>query len=234
MTFSATAPTLSILIPAYNEQATIAETLERVRQTPHSKEIIVVDDCSTDGTREWLQTHAGTDVRLLCHERNLGKGAALRTAMAAAVGDMLLIQDADLEYDPNDYDRLIDPIVRGAADVVFGSRFTGHGAHRVLYFWHYVGNRFLTLMSNVFTNINLTDMECGYKVFSRQAAGGLTIEQNRFGVEPELVAKVARKGLRIYEVPISYYGRTYAEGKKIGWRDGVKAIWCILKYNLVG
>jgi len=225
--------TLSIVIPAYNEAETINQLLDAVKATPYRKEIIVVDDCSSDGTRELLQGLDHSEISVYFHEKNQGKGAALRTGFSKTSGDIVLIQDADLEYDPAEYPILLKPILDGRADVVYGSRFAGHGAHRVLYFWHYVGNRFLTFLSNIFTNINLTDMETCYKVFRKEALEGIVIEQNRFGFEPEITAKMAKKKLRIYEVPISYYGRTYEEGKKIGWRDGVQAIWCILKYNLL-
>jgi glycosyltransferase involved in cell wall biosynthesis len=225
---------LSIVIPCYNERDTIEEIIDAVRAAPGGeKQIIVVDDCSGDGTRELLDSHLKEKVdTLLFHPVNRGKGAALRTGIAAASGDVVIIQDADLEYDPNQYPLLIEPILQDKADVVYGSRFTGSGPHRVLYFWHRVGNGLLTLVSNMFTNLNLTDMETCYKVFRREIVQGITIEEDRFGFEPEITAKVARLGVRIYEVGISYYGRTYAEGKKIGWRDGVRAIWCILKYNL--
>ena len=223
---------LSILIPVYNEEKTVALLLDKVKQAPFDKEIVVVDDGSTDGTREILEGFDDPFMHVIFHEVNIGKGAALRTAINSASGDILIFQDADLEYDPKEYPFLLQPILDGMADVVYGSRFAGHGAHRVFYFWHYVGNRILTLLSNIFTNINLTDMECGYKVFTRQALKGITIEQSGFGVEPEITAKIARKRLRIYEVPISYYGRTYEEGKKVGWRDGLQALWCVLKYNL--
>lgn len=228
---------LSIVIPVYNERDTILELLAAVLQTPYQKEVIVVDDGSTDGTRECLEQFAGrqpagNEVRVVLHEKNIGKGGALRTGFSYAEGDIILIQDADLEYDPVEYPVLLQPIIAGKADVVFGSRFAGQGAHRVLYFWHYVGNRFLTLLSNFFTNLNLTDMETCYKVFTREALVGVEIRENRFGFEPEITAKLARKRLRIYEVPISYYGRTYEEGKKIGWRDGFWAMWCIVRYNL--
>jgi glycosyltransferase involved in cell wall biosynthesis len=223
---------LSIVIPVFNEVQTIEAILKAVQATSFEKEIIVVDDGSTDGTREILKNIVGKELRIFFHEKNSGKGSALRTAFSKTTGDIVLIQDADLEYDPEEYPILLKPIVDGKADVVYGSRFAGHGAHRVIYFWHYVGNKFLTLMSNLFTNINLTDMETCYKVFTRSALEGVNIRQNRFGFEPEITAKMARKKLRIYEVPISYYGRTYEEGKKIGWKDGIKAIWCILRYNL--
>jgi glycosyltransferase involved in cell wall biosynthesis len=226
---------LSIVIPCYNERETIAQILERVcRAAPaHAKEIIVVDDCSTDGTRQLLAGELGARVdRLILHEANGGKGAALRSGIEAATGEIVIIQDADLEYDPAEYEKLVEPILDGRADVVFGSRFISGGSRRVLYFWHYVGNRALTLLSNVFTNLNLSDMETCYKVFRREVVQAIRIEEDRFGFEPEITAKVARLKCRIYEVGISYYGRTYEEGKKIGWRDGVSALRCILKYNL--
>jgi len=224
--------TVSIVVPVYNEEATIANIISTIVQTPFKKEIIIVDDGSTDGTRELLSTVAHPEVRVILHERNMGKGAALKTGFDNAKGDILIIQDADLEYDPAEYPTLLQPILSGRADVVFGSRFAGHGAHRVLYFWHYAGNRFLTLLSNIFTDLNLTDMETCYKVFTADALKGIEIKEKRFGFEPEITAKIAKKKLRIYEVPISYYGRTYEEGKKINWKDGVWALWCILKYNL--
>ncbi|MFP4476628.1 MAG: glycosyltransferase family 2 protein [Desulfatibacillaceae bacterium] len=224
---------LSVLMPVYNEKATIEEAVRQVLAAPFNKEIVLVDDGSTDGTRDLLAGMEQPGVRIVCHEVNQGKGAAIQTAMDNARGDILLIQDADLEYDPNEYPVLLAPILAGKADVVYGSRFAGHGAHRVLYFWHYIGNRVLTLMSDFFTDLNLSDMETCYKVFTRQALEGLRIEEKRFGIEPEITAKVAKKRLRVYEVPISYYGRTYEEGKKIGWRDGVRALWCIVKYNVV-
>ncbi|MCC6320852.1 MAG: glycosyltransferase family 2 protein [Phycisphaerales bacterium] len=224
---------LSVVIPVYNEEQTILSLIERVRAVGVEKELVIVDDCSRDGTRGRLETLRGQpDITLLFHEQNQGKGAALRTGFAACKGDMVIIQDADLEYDPNEYPRLIQPILDGRADVVFGSRFIGGESHRVLYFWHSVGNKVLTLLSNALTNLNLTDMEVCYKVFKREIIQKITIEENRFGFEPEITAKVARLRCRVYEVGISYSGRTYEEGKKIGWKDGVRAIWCILKYNL--
>jgi glycosyltransferase involved in cell wall biosynthesis len=230
--------TLSIVTPVFNEMRTIERLLDRVRMASTlelKKEIIVVDDCSTDGTREYLQQLTGAELAgLTClfHERNLGKGAALRTGFARATGDVVLVQDADLEYNPDEYPKLLRPIVDGRADVVLSSRFLTGDEHRVLYFWHSVGNRGLTILSNVFTNLNLTDMESGYKVFTRRVLEQITIEENRFGFEPEIVAKVARLRCRIYEVGISYAGRTYEEGKKARWRDGVRALWCIVKYSL--
>jgi glycosyltransferase involved in cell wall biosynthesis len=224
---------LSVVIPCYNERATIAAVLTAVENSPYpDKEIIVVDDCSTDGTRELLRSELAPRIDvLLFHDVNRGKGAALRTGIAAATGDIVVIQDADLEYDPNEFPALIAPILQNKADVVFGSRFMGGFPHRVLYFWHSVGNSVLTLTSNMFTNLNLTDMETCYKAFRREIIQSIRIEENRFGFEPEVTAKVARMGVRIYEIGISYHGRTYAEGKKIGWRDGFRALWCIVKYR---
>jgi len=232
------APLLSVVIPAYNEQATIAEILRRVRATPHDKEILVVDDASTDRTAAIVEEviaqavrEAGSaEVRLLRHERNRGKGAALRTAQAHVRGRFTLIQDADLEYDPQDYDALLAPLLDGRADVVFGSRFLG-GPHRVLYFWHRVANGILTTFSNMLTNLNLTDMETGYKVMRTDVFRRIRITSDRFGIEPELTAKLARMNLRIYETPISYSGRLYSEGKKITWRDGLAALWHIVRFR---
>ena len=225
---------LSIVIPCYNEVQTIENIVAAVRAAPvAAKEIIVVDDCSTDGTRRLLEERVASQVdKVVYHERNQGKGAALRSGFAHASGDVVVVQDADLEYDPQEYPLLMQPIIENKADVVFGSRFMGGRPHRVVYFWHMIGNRFLTLLSNMLTNLNLTDMETCYKMFRREVIREMRIEEDRFGVEPEITAKVARSGCRVYEVGIAYYGRTYAEGKKIGWRDGFRAIYCILKYNL--
>ncbi|MCB9378567.1 MAG: glycosyltransferase family 2 protein [Holophagales bacterium] len=229
---------LSIVIPAYNERGTIQELLRRVARAalPEGveREIVVVDDCSTDGTRELLRelvTAGSPPIRLVEQPVNGGKGAALRRGFAEATGDLILIQDADLEYDPRDYPVLLQPILEDEADVVYGSRFLG-GPHRVLFFWHYVANRGLTTLSNMFSDLNLSDMETCYKVFRRSLLDGVRLRSDRFGIEPELTAKFARRRARIYEVPISYHGRTYAEGKKIGWRDGFAAIWAIVRYNL--
>jgi glycosyltransferase involved in cell wall biosynthesis len=225
---------LSIVIPVFNEVATIAELLDRVRSAPVmglEKEIVIVDDCSTDGTRAYLAACSHADVRAVFHERNQGKGAALRTGFAQTTGDIVLVQDADLEYDPDEYPKLLRPILEGKADVVVSSRFLAGEQHRVLYFWHSVANRGLTLLSNMFTDLNLTDMESCYKVLTRPVLERIVIEENRFGFEPEIVAKVARLRCRVYEVGISYAGRTYEEGKKIGWKDGVRALWCIVKYS---
>ncbi len=228
---------LTIIIPCFNEAATIDSIIDAVNASPYQdKEIIIVDDYSGDGSREKLKTEiecSGRVSKVLYHSRNYGKGAAIRTGLQAATGSIVIIQDADLEYDPNDYPRLLAPILSNHADAVFGSRFFGGDPHRVLYFWHRIGNGFLTLLSNIFTNLNLTDMEAGYKAFRREIIRGIKIEENRFGFEPEIVAKVAKSGCRIYEVGISYHARTYSEGKKIGWRDGVRAIYCILKYNIL-
>lgn len=227
--------TLSVVMPVYNEAATIERAIQRVLARPEVTELVVVNDASRDGTGEVLNALGPREsrVKVLHHTVNQGKGAALRTGFAAVQGDVVLIQDADFEYDPADYPKLLAPILQDKADVVFGSRFIGSEAHRVLYFWHSVGNRFLTLLSNMCTNLNLTDMETGYKVFRREVLQQIALEENRFGIEPELTAKVAQLGVRIYEVAIAYHGRTYAEGKKIGWRDGFQAIWCILKYRFL-
>ena len=231
-------PKLSVVVPVYNELATVEALLVRVAEAPLPNdldlEIVVVDDGSEDGTRDLLRSIAERGepaMTYLEQPQNQGKGAAVKAGFAAATGDYLLIQDADLEYDPAEYPVLLKPILDGEADVVFGSRFLG-GPHRVLFFWHYVGNRFLTTLSNMLTDLNLSDMETCYKVFRREILEGLELKSARFGIEPELTAKVAKRGARIYEVPISYRGRTYAEGKKIGWRDGFAAIWAILRYNL--
>ena len=225
---------LSVVIPCYNERATIEAVVEAVRSAPvEDVEIIVVDDGSTDGTRELLKAKPNGWVdKIVVQERNCGKGAALRAGFQAATGDLVIVQDADLEYDPSEYPILLAPILEDRADVVFGSRFLGGRPHRVVYFWHMVGNRFLTLLSNMFTNLNLTDMETCYKVFRREFLNAITIEESRFGFEPEITAKVAKARSRVFEVGISYNGRTYEEGKKIGWRDGVRAVYVIVKHNL--
>ena len=225
---------LSIVIPVYNEAATISQIVDMVRsvEVGIDKEILLVDDCSRDGTRDVLEKMGKeqADLKVLFHAVNQGKGAALRTGFAAATGDVVLIQDADLEYDPKEYPRLLQPIVEGHADVVYGSRFLGGGAHRVVFYWHYLGNRLLTTLSNMTTNLNLTDMEVCYKVFKRAVIQSIPLRENRFGFEVEITAKIARRKLKIYEVPISYYGRDYSEGKKIGWKDGFSALRCIVKY----
>lgn len=227
---------LSIVIPCYNECRTISAIINAVRNSPYpNKEIIVVDDFSQDGTREKLKNEIEASCladKIIYHDTNQGKGAALRSGIKVATGDILIIQDADLEYNPNEYLKLIQPILDKRADVVFGSRFAGSDAHRVLYYWHRVGNGFLTLLSNMLTNLNLSDMETCYKAFRLEIIQSIMIEENRFGFEPEITAKVAKLGCRIYEVGISYSGRTYAEGKKINWKDGVRAVYCILKYNI--
>jgi len=242
---------LSVVMPVYNERGFIDEILRRVQAVDLEKEIIIIDDCSTDGTREFLQelvkaqrSHNPValtlstggklridNIKVIFQEKNMGKGAALRRAFKEVEGDVVVVQDADLEYDPQDYHKLLEPITRGEADVVYGSRFFG-GPHRVLCFWHYLANRFLTLLSNISANLSLTDMETCYKVFRREVLGSIELKQNRFGFEPEVTAKVAKGRWRIYEVPISYYGRTYKEGKKINWLDGFKALWCIIRYHI--
>jgi glycosyltransferase involved in cell wall biosynthesis len=225
---------LSVVIPCYNEHSTIEALIDAVRASPWSpKEVVVVDDASTDGTRELLTTRLRSKIdRLILQERNQGKGAALRAGFRAATGDMVIVQDADLEYDPQEYRKLVLPITTGRADVVYGSRFITGESRRVLYYWHCVGNHVLTTLSNMFTNLNLSDMETCYKVFRRDVLEKIQIEENRFGFEPEITAKVAKLRCRVYEVGISYSGRTYEEGKKIGVRDGLRALWCILKYNV--
>ncbi len=221
---------ISVVVPVFNEASTIAEVLRRIRETPYDKEILVVDDGSTDGTAETLAGITDPQLRILRHERNRGKGAALRTAFREVRGEVVIIQDSDLEYDPRDYPKLLRPIEEGKADVVFGSRFIGE-PHRVMFFWHYVGNRILTTLSNMFTNLNLTDMETGYKAFRASILEEIRIRSDRFGFEPEFTAKVARGGYRIYETAISYSGRGYEEGKKITWRDGLAAVWYIFRYR---
>jgi glycosyltransferase involved in cell wall biosynthesis len=225
---------LSVVMPIYNEQATLRRVVERVMAVDLEIQLLCIDDGSSDGSRELLgelQTQF-PQMRVLLQPHNIGKGAALRRGIQEATGDYVIIQDADLEYDPNDYGRLLEPLESGQADVVYGSRFLGSGPHRVLYFWHSVGNWFLTLLSNMITNLNMTDMETCYKVFRREVIQSIPIEENRFGFEPEVTVKIAKRNLRVYEVGISYWGRTYAEGKKIGWKDGVRALWCLLKYGI--
>lgn len=232
---------LSVVVPVYNEHATIRRVVARIRSVPIRKEIILVDDHSSDDSVEIIEAlrresgdDPGNRIKTVFHQRNRGKGAALRTGFREAVGDVVIVQDADLEYDPAEYPRLLQPIIENQCDVVFGSRFLGHGPHRVLYFWHYLGNRFLTALSNCFTNLNLSDMETCYKVFRREVMQEIlpTLRQDRFGFEPEVTAKIARRPYRVYELGVSYSGRTYEEGKKIGWRDGVHAVWCIVRYGL--
>ena len=233
---------LSVIIPVYNEADTIEKILQRVKQVRFPKEIVLIDDASTDGSRELLQRLEGevnsredpiNGLKVLFHTINQGKGAAIRTALGAITGDAVLIQDADLEYDPADYMALLNPILSGQADVVYGTRFYGGGPHRVLYFWHYLGNQILTFLSNMLTNLNLSDMEVGYKVFKTEVLKGIEIKSNRFGFEPEVTVKVAKQKIRIYEVPISYHGRTYSEGKKITWKDGIVAFYSLLRYRLM-
>jgi len=221
-------------MPVYNERRTIRQILARVAAVPYEIEIICVDDCSQDGTKEILQElqRQYSQLQVLTHAHNLGKGAALRDGIQKASGDFVIIQDADLEYDPADYSALLDPLMQGKADVVYGSRFLGGRPHRVLYFWHSVGNKLLTLLSNCLTNINLTDVETGYKAFRREVIQSIPLVEQRFGFEPEITVKIAKRRLRIYEVGISYFGRTYEEGKKINWKDGVRAVWCLVKYSL--
>jgi glycosyltransferase involved in cell wall biosynthesis len=232
---------LSVVIPVYNEEKTLRSLIDRVRNVPVRKEIVLIDDCSKDRSRDVLkelEAEGGQDdfnrIRIFFHDVNRGKGAALRTGFAQVQGDIVIIQDADLEYNPDEYPRLLQPLIEDKADVVYGSRFLGDKAHRVLYYWHYLGNKFLTTLSNCFTNLNLTDMETCYKVFRRSVIDEITpkLVQNRFGFEPEITARVARRRLRVYEISVSYSGRTYAEGKKIGWRDGFKALWCIVRFGL--
>jgi glycosyltransferase involved in cell wall biosynthesis len=228
---------LSIVVPIYNEKKTLPQILERIEKVELpglERELVLVDDFSTDGTREYLKTQESKH-RVVYQPFNRGKGAAVRSGIAASSGDIILIQDADLEYDPNEYPHLLEPILKGNADVVYGSRFMGDYPHRVLYFWHYAANRFITLLSDIFTNLNLTDIETCYKVFRKEVLNSITLKEERFGFEPEVTAKIAKnKKWRIYEVGISYAGRTYEEGKKIGWRDGAKAVWCIIRYNIFG
>ena len=225
---------LSVIVPCFNEINTINEVIKKIKNSEiKSKEIIIVDDGSNDGSREYLMKLNDSQIKIIYHSKNKGKGAALYTGIKAARGDIIIIQDADLEYDPREYLQVIGPILEEKADVVYGSRFQGGQPHRVVYFWHRVGNGFLTLLSNIFTDLNLTDMETCYKAFKSEIIKSINIEEKRFGFEPEITAKIAKKNCRIYEVGISYYGRTYKEGKKIGWKDGIRAIWCILKYNIL-
>jgi glycosyltransferase involved in cell wall biosynthesis len=228
-------PKFSLIMPCYNEIRTIDQIVHRVLNTDFSleKELIIIDDCSVDGTRNYLSKLSHPELKVIHHEKNKGKGAAIRTGLNEANGDIVIIQDADLEYDPSELPKLVQPIIDGRADVVYGSRFVGGESHRVLYFWHYVGNRLLTLLSNIFTNLNLTDMEVCYKAFKREIIEKINLTEDRFGFEPEFTAKIARLGVSIYEVGISYNGRTYDEGKKINWKDGFRAIYVILKYGLI-
>ncbi len=225
-------PKLSVIIPVYNERSTIQEVIRRVHEVSIAKEIIIVDDFSSDGTREWLKNLSDPQVTVLFHERNMGKGAAIRSGLAKAAGEIILIQDADLEYSPKDYPELLKPILEDHADVVYGSRFLG-GPHRVLFFWHYMGNVLFTFIANMLYNINLSDMGTCYKVFRADVIKKMKLKSDRFGFEPEVTAKVCKQHLRLYEVPISYYGRTYAEGKKITWRDGFVYLWCLLKFRFM-
>ncbi len=224
---------LSVIMPCFNEKSTINEILFAVKNSGvEDLEIIIVDDCSTDGTKGFLENINDKNIKIVFHDKNQGKGAALRRGFKEAGGDICIVQDADLEYDPKEYKLMIEPILNNKADVVFGSRFQGGRPHRVVYFWHRLGNGFLTLLSNIFTDLNLSDMETCYKAFKTEIIKSIKIEENRFGFEPEITAKISKMNLRIYEIGISYYGRTYAEGKKIGWKDGIRAIYCIVKYNL--
>ena len=224
---------LSVIVPCFNEISTLEEVIDKILKSPvNPKEIIIVDDYSTDGSREYLKMLKNKKIKVIFHQKNLGKGAALASGINLAQGEIVIIQDADLEYDPNEYPNVLGPILSGKADVVYGSRFQGGQPHRVVYFWHRIGNGFLTIFSNLFTDLNLTDMETCYKAFKTEIIKKIMIEEKRFGFEPEITAKISKLNCRIYEVGISYYGRTYREGKKIGWKDGIRAIYCIIKYNL--